>query len=101
MESPTLISVWTFDEERRGEVLAAINELIDDFLSRQPGFLSSRLYESADGNTAVVEVQMRTVAERQAVMETPHMLRAMRELRALAHTHSNLYRLVTSVEAPD
>jgi hypothetical protein len=101
MESPTLISVWTFDEERRQEVLDAINAILNDLLPEQPGFRSARLYQSADGNTVVAEVQMRSVAERQAVMELPHMLRAMRELRAIAHTNSNLYRLVTSVEAPD
>jgi hypothetical protein len=98
MESPTLIDVWTFDSSRRGEVLEAITRLMRDHVRVQPGFLSGRIYESADGTAAVVEVRMRTVEDRQHLLEVPSVRSALRELRGIASTHANLYRLLESID---
>jgi hypothetical protein len=94
MESPILIDVWTVDSSRRDELVQRISDLIGNMVARHPGFTSAELYESIDGGVVMVSVRMRTVEERQQLMDSPGAHQALRELRAIAHTHARLYRLV-------
>jgi hypothetical protein len=96
MESPILIDLWTVDSTRRDELVRRISDLIQDSVRGRPGFVSAELYESVDGSAVMVSVRMRTVEERQAITDSPEAHDALRELRAIAHTHARLYRLVES-----
>jgi len=96
MESPILIDLWTVDSSRRDELVQRISHNIRNVVSGQPGFVSAQLYESVDGGVVMVSVCMRTVKERQHLMDSPEAHNAFRELRAIAQNHSRLYRLVES-----
>jgi hypothetical protein len=94
MESPIVIDLWTVDSSRREELVRRISDHMRNTVIGQPGFMSAELYESVDGGVVMVSVRMRTVEERQHLMDSPEAHKAFRELRAIAHTHSRLYRLV-------
>ena len=97
--SPTLISSWTFDTSVRDEVMAVIVPLMRSVLPGQPGFVSSRLYESSDRGSVLIAVQMESVRDRQRAMEVPQVRTALRHLRRIADSHADLYELVESIDA--
>ncbi len=97
--SPTLISAWTFDSSLRDEVMSVIVPLMRGVLPEQPGFVSSRLYESSDGGSVLIAVQMESVHDRQRLMEVPQVRKALRRLRGIAASHADLYQLVESIDA--
>ncbi len=70
-ESPVLIHVW--DVLDPGELQATVSRL-EQMLSQvtdQPGFISGRLLETADGGSIAVVLEMRTVGDRQRLQEVP------------------------------
>jgi hypothetical protein len=101
MESPVVIDLWTVDPERRGELLERISEALRRLLPGREGFVSAHIFESIDGGTVLVVMEMRTARDRQLLTDSPEVQRMMRELRAIASTHVNLYRLVESITEAD
>ena len=74
--------------------------MIREIVSQQPGFVSAQVYESIHGGLVLLQVRMRTVEDRQYLMDLPEAQHAYRELRALGKTHANLYRLVATIGEP-
>ena len=72
-----------------------------DVVLPRPGFVSAEVYESVDGDVILLTVRMRTIAERQQLTDSPQAHEALRELRAIAHSHARLYRLAESFGGPD
>jgi len=101
MESPILIDLWTVDSSRREELVARITTLAQEVMRKRPGFVSAEVHESVDGNVVMVTVRMRTVEDRQALMDSHEVHDALRELRAIARSHARLFRLVESFGEPD
>ena|ERR1700678_2471712 len=96
MESPILIDTWTVDPSRKDELVRRISDTVRDVILEQPGFVSAQIYESTEGGVVMLSVRMRTVKERQHLTDSPEAHKALRELRAIAHSHARLYRLVES-----
>jgi antibiotic biosynthesis monooxygenase len=101
MESPVLIDLWTVDPSRRDELLERISDNMRNVVAGHPGFVSAQIYQSIDGDVVLLSVRMRTIEERQRLTDSPEAHRALRELRAIAHMHARLYRLVESFGAAD
>jgi len=100
MESPTLVDVWTVEPSRRDELRERILKMLGEVVSKQPGFVSARVYESNDEGAVMVSVEMRSIKERQDLTDSPEIQTALRELRAIAHSQLRLYRLVGSFGEP-
>jgi hypothetical protein len=96
MDAVFLIASWTVTPSRHDELLDALSGLIGDVAAKQPGFVSGALFESSGGNTVIARIQMRTVEDRQRLEELPKLRSALRELRTIAQTHAQRYRLVES-----
>jgi hypothetical protein len=101
MDSPILIDVWTVDPSRRDELVGRISEDIRSLTRHRAGFISAEVYESVGGREVMVSVRMRTVEDRQHLIDSPEAHAAFRELRAIARSHSRLYRLVETFGEPD
>ena len=95
-ESPVLIDVWTVDPSREPELLNRILEITRDLLVDHQGFVSAQIYESVDHGAVMIRVAMRTIKDRQALTDSSEVHNALRELRAIAQSHSRLFRLVES-----
>jgi hypothetical protein len=94
MESPILIDVWTVDPSQRGELARGISDGVRKVIVGHRGFVSAQLYESANGDTMMVMVRMRTIKERQELTDSPEAHSLLRELRTIAHSHVRLFQLV-------
>jgi hypothetical protein len=101
MESPILIDAWTVDPSRKDELVRRISDTVRDVILEQSGFVSAQIYESANGGVVMLSVRMRTAKERQRLMDSPEAQKVLRELRAIAHPHARVYRLVESFGQPD
>jgi hypothetical protein len=101
METPILIDLWTVDAARREELVARISEALQTIVVGRPGFVSAEIYESVDGGVVMSSIRMRTVQERQELMDSPEAHRVMRELREVAHTHAHLFRLAQTFGQPE
>jgi hypothetical protein len=101
MESPILIDTWTVDPSRKDELVRRISDAVREVILGQPGFVSAQIYESTDEGVVMLSVCMRTAKERQHLMDSPEAHKMLRELRAIAHTHAHLYRLVERFSEPD
>jgi hypothetical protein len=91
-----LIASWTVTPARREELLHALSGLLGDVVAKQPGFVAAGLFESSDENSVIVRVQMRTVEDRQHLEQLPELRSALHELRQIAQSHDQRYRLVES-----
>ncbi len=101
MESPILIDAWTVDPSQRVELARGISDGVRNVIVGRQGFVSAQLYESTNGDTMMVVVRMRTIKERQELTDSPEAHRLMRELRAIAHSHVRLFRLVENFGESD
>lgn len=101
MESPILIDVWTVDPSQQGELARGISDGVRNVIVGHPGFVSAQLYESTNGDAMMVTVRMRTIKERQELTDSPEAHNLMRELRAIARSHTRLFRLVENFGEPD
>jgi hypothetical protein len=101
MESPVLIDVLTIDSSRRDELARRISDGVRDVIVGRPGFVSAQVYESTDGGAMIVKVRMRTAKERQDLTDSPEAHQLIRELQAIAHTHTRLFRLLESFGESD
>ncbi len=99
VESPVIIDVWRVEPDHREEFLRLAAEYLRRVAVPHPGFVSAELYESASGGVVVVNVRMRTSADRQALSDSREVEEVFRRARGLASSHWGLYRLVESFEA--
>ena len=93
---PVLIDVWSVDPTREPELLNRILEITRDLLVDHQGFVSAQIYESVDQGAVMIRVAMRSIKDRQALTDSSDIHNALRELRAIAHSHARLFRLVES-----
>jgi uncharacterized membrane protein YukC len=91
-----LIASWSVTPARREELLHALSGLLRDVAAKQPGFVAAELFESSDAHSVIVRVQMKTVEDRQRLEELPELRSALHELRQIAQSHDQRYRLVES-----
>lgn len=95
-----LIDIWTVDPSRRDELIAGITSTVQSVVIKQPGFVGAQIYQSVDHGVVLLSVAMRTVKERQHLMDSADAHGALRELRTIANSHSHLFELVESFGTP-
>lgn len=96
MQPPILINVWTVDPSQQAKLAQAISDGVRNVIVGRPGFVSAQVYESPNGDAIMVVVRMRTIKERQELTDSPEAHSLLRELRAIARSHVQLFRLVES-----
>jgi Antibiotic biosynthesis monooxygenase len=101
MDSPILIDVWTVAPSQQAELARLVSDGVREVIVDHPGFVSAQLYESTDREAMMVTVRMRTIKERQELVDSPEAHRLLRELRAIARSHVRLFRLVESFGESD
>jgi hypothetical protein len=101
MEAPILIDLWTVDPSQQGELARGISDGMRNVIVGRPGFVSAQLYEGTNGDAMMVMVRMQTLKQRQELTDSPEAHRLLRELRAIAHSHVRLFRLVENFGESD
>ena len=91
-ESPVLIHIWeVLDQDRESVALRNLDGMLGE-VAAQPGFVSARLFESADRHSIASVVEMRTVEDRQRLEQLPAVRDTLRQLDGLMNVVGKLYR---------
>ena len=70
-EGPVLIHVWeVLDPEHEGLILERLDQMLTATVA-EPGFVSARVLQSADGLSIAVVLEMRTAGDRQRLERLP------------------------------
>jgi hypothetical protein len=97
VESPIVIDVWTVEPEHQDELVAAISANLERLVVGRPGFVSAEIYQSADREMVLLNLNMGSARERQALTDSPELREVYRELHEIATSHKHVSRLVASV----
>jgi hypothetical protein len=79
-ESPVLVHVWQVDPAEEAAVIARLQEMLGDVV-KDPGFVSSRVLESADHTSVAVTIEMGSVEDRQRLEQLPEVRSTLDNLR--------------------
>ena len=80
----TLINIFSVAPENRDRLAKLLQEGTDSWISKIPGFVSSALYLSRDGQRIVIQGQWRSAEAIAAMRQNPEMPAYFERIQALA-----------------
>jgi hypothetical protein len=92
-ESPVLVHIWEVDPGQEPAAVKRLEEMFGE-LVKDPGFVSARVLESADGASVAAAVEMRTVEDRQRLEQLPDVRETLDHLHGTANLIIRLYHEV-------
>lgn len=95
----TLINVFTVDAANQGRLLDLLTRATDEFVSKAPGFISSTLHRSLDGEKVTMYAQWRSVEDYEAMRRDPGPLPLFQEALTIATFEPGMYEVVRSFSA--
>jgi heme-degrading monooxygenase HmoA len=95
----TLINVFVVEPGKQGELVELLTQATENFMSRQPGYLSARVHRSLDGGRVAVYAKWRSVEDFRALSANAEAAAHMARARALASFEPVLYEVVYSHQA--
>jgi quinol monooxygenase YgiN len=90
----TLINVFTVDPANQQRLLDLLTRATDSFVSRAPGFISSRLHRSVDGTKVAMYAQWRSAEDYQHMRQDPGPLPFLEEALTIAKFEPGIYEIV-------
>lgn len=98
-EGPVLIHVWeVLEPGHEGLVLERLDTMLKASAS-EPGFVSARVLQSADGRSIAVVLEMRTVEDRQRLEQLPWVNDTLHHLDETMNIIIRLYHQVHEYHA--
>lgn len=79
----TLVNVFTIASDRQDELIRILSTATDDFVSAQPGFISTTFHKGDDGTTVVNYAQWQRKEDWQAMLATPQAKAHVAEVQAM------------------
>jgi hypothetical protein len=98
-EGPILIHVWqVLEPGQEGLVLERLDKMLGE-TATEPGFVSARVLQSADGLSIAVVLEMRTVEDRQRLEQLPFVRETLHNLDETMNIIIRLYHQVHEYHA--
>jgi hypothetical protein len=97
-EGPVLIHIWEVDPAQEPPAVHHLTEMFAE-VSKDPGFVSGRVLESADRASIAAVVEMRSVEDRQRIEQLPKVGETLRHLHGTANLVIRLYHQVGAYNA--
>jgi hypothetical protein len=98
-EGPVLIHVWEILEPgHEGLVLERLDKMLNA-TTTEPGFVSARVLQTADGHSIAVILEMRTVEDRQRLEQLPWVRETLDHLDETMNIVMRLYQQVHEYHA--
>ena len=95
----TLINVFTVEPAKQQELVDLLVTATESPMRHLPGFISASIHRSLDGTKVANYAQWRSVADFQAMQESPAAIRHMQKAAALANFDPGLYEVVETHSA--
>jgi len=98
-EGPVLIHVWeVLDPSHEDLILERLDKMLSETVS-QPGFVSARVLQSADGRSIAVALEMRTAEDRERLERLPWVSDTLNNLDETMNTILRLYHQIHEYRA--
>jgi hypothetical protein len=97
-ESPVLIHIWAVDPAREGHAAQHLDKMFGE-IAADPGFVSAKVLESADGSSIAAFVEMQSVEDRQRLEQVPAVRETLDHLPGTANVVLRLYHEVAAYHA--
>ncbi|MCP2091747.1 UNVERIFIED_ORG: quinol monooxygenase YgiN [Paraburkholderia sediminicola] len=95
----TLVNVFTVEPSRQQELLDLLDRATQ-IVRHEPGFISSSLHRSIDGNKVTMYAQWRSVEAYQAMRENPAPLSYFEQAVAFSKFEAAMYEVVETYSPP-
>ncbi|MFN3228675.1 MAG: antibiotic biosynthesis monooxygenase family protein [Asticcacaulis sp.] len=92
----TLINLYTVTPDLQATLAEALSALMDEAVRIQPGFRSSRILRSLDGQTVASYAEWDSEADWKAMFRDAEVNRHMEQVLKLANFQTKLYALCSS-----
>jgi len=89
-ESSVLIHVWQVDPAEEASAVEHLEQMFGKVV-KDPGFVSSRVLESADRTSIAVVIEMRSVEDRQRLEQLPDVRETLDHLHGTTNIVIRLY----------
>jgi quinol monooxygenase YgiN len=90
----TLVNVFTVEPENQQKLVQLLKEGTESFFSRQPGFISSSVHTSKDGQRAINYSQWRSAKDIASFRDNPSFAPYVQRIAALAKAETILCDVV-------
>jgi hypothetical protein len=97
-ESPVLIHIWDVDPAQEGHAAQHLEKMFGE-IAGDPGFVSARMLESADGSSIAAFVEMKSVEDRQRLEELAPVRETLDHLPGTVNVVLRLYHEVVVYHA--
>jgi hypothetical protein len=94
-ESPVLIHIWDVDPAREGDAAQHLDKMFGE-LAADPGFVSARVLQSADGSSIAAFVEMQSVEDRQRLEQLASVRETLDHLPGTVNVVLKLYHEVAA-----
>ena len=96
----TLVNVFIVDEDRQDELIRILSAATDDFVSTQPGFISTSFHKGLDGKTVVNYAQWHAEKDWRAMLATEKAKAHVAEVQAMIESFQSTPCRVARVHTP-
>ena len=97
-ESPVLVHVWEIDPAEEAAAVQRLNEMFAEIV-KDPGFVSARVFGTADKTSIAAVLEMRSAEDRQRLEQLPSVREPLHHLHGAANLLIRLYDEVGSYSA--
>jgi quinol monooxygenase YgiN len=92
-ELATLINLFVVEPKHQDELIEALKEGLETFVSKQPGYVSAALHKGMDGRHAVVYSQWRSPMHIEALLNNPEAREYFRYITEIAQIEPIVYEV--------
>jgi hypothetical protein len=97
-ESPLLVHIWDVDPAKQGVAAQHLDTMFGE-VAADPGFLSARVLESADGSSIAAIVEMQSAEDRQRLEQLPAVRETLDHLPGTVNVVLRLYQEIAAYPA--
>ena len=97
-ESPVLIHIWDVDPAKEGHAARHLDKMFGE-IAADPGFVSAKVLESADGSSIAAFVEMQSVEDRQRLEQLAPVRETLYNLPGTVNVVLRLYQEVVAYHA--
>jgi hypothetical protein len=97
-ESPVLMHIWEVDPAKEGLAAERLDKMFGE-VAADPGFVSARVLQSADGTSIAAFVEMQSGQDRHRLEQLPAVRQALDHLPGTVNVVVRLYQEVVAYPA--
>jgi quinol monooxygenase YgiN len=92
-ELATLINLFVVEPQNQDQLIEALKEGLETFVSKQPGYVSAGLHKGMDGRHAVVYSQWRSPIDIEALLNNPEASDYFKHITEIAQIEPIVYEV--------